>query len=124
MNSWWCMILTMTTVGYGDIFPVTPGGRIFTIMACVIGTFVVSLIISQLTELIALEPDQEAAYDEIMNEKKRKNNKEILDRRVIYFLKYKVTKIRKEKKKVKYQELFQKQIPYQKFREQIEYNNE
>jgi hypothetical protein len=118
------MILTMTTVGYGDIFPVTAGGRIFTIMACIIGTFVVSLIISQLTELIALEPDQEAAYDEIMNEKKRKNNKEILDRRVKYFLKYKITKVRKENKKVKYQELFQKQVPYQKFREQIEHNNE
>ena len=116
--------MTMTTVGYGDIFPVTAGGRIFTIMACTIGIFVVSLIISQLTELIALEPDQEAAYDEIMNEKKRKNNKEILDKRVKYFLKYKVTKIRKEKKRVNYQALFQKQIPYQKFREQIEYNNE
>jgi Ion channel len=114
----------MTTVGYGDIFPVTTGGRIFTIMACIIGTFVVSLIISQLTALIALEPDQEAAYDEIMNEQKRKGNKEILDRRAKFFVKFKFAKIRKLNKKVGYQELFERQVPYQKFREQIEYNNE
>lgn len=116
--------MTMTTVGYGDIFPITSGGRVFTIIACIIGTFVVSLIISQLTSLIALEPDQEAAYDEIMNEEKRKNHKEIMDRRAKFFMKYKIAKLRKDKKKIKYKELFQNQVPYQKFREQIEYNNE
>ena len=64
------MILTMTTVGYGEIFPVTPGGRIFTIVACIIGVFMVSLILAKLTELIALDPDQQAAYEEILNEMK------------------------------------------------------
>lgn len=31
INSFWCIILTMTTVGYGEVFPVTIFGRLFTI---------------------------------------------------------------------------------------------
>ena len=57
------MILTMTTVGYGEIFPVTPGGRIFTIIACIIGVFMVSLIMAKLTELIDLDSGQSEAYE-------------------------------------------------------------
>lgn len=118
------MILTMTTVGYGDIFPITPMGRIFTIAACIIGVFVISLIISQLNELIALEPDQEAAYDEIMNEEIRRNNKQILDKRIEYFLIWKITRIRKYKKKVTFKDYFKKEAPYKRFEEQIAYNEE
>lgn len=114
------MILTMTTVGYGDIFPITPGGRVFTIIACIIGTFVVSLIISQLTSLIKLEPDQEKAYDEIMNEESRKNLDKVLHKRVDFFIKYKVAKLRKKQ----FKEVFKVQAPYFKFREQMEYNSE
>lgn len=114
------MILTMTTVGYGDIYPVTPGGRIFTILATIIGVFVVSLIISQLTALIALEPEQEAAFDEIMNEEKRKNNAQVLDKRIQFYIRYKIAKLRKKQ----FKELFKVQAPYFKFREQIDYNNE
>lgn len=124
MNSWWCMILTMTTVGYGDIFPITPMGRVFTIVACIIGVFVISLIISQLNELIALEPDQEAAYDEIMNEVTRKNNSQILQKKVDLYLIWKFSRIRKYKRRITYQEYFKKQAPYQRFREQIAYNEE
>jgi voltage-gated potassium channel len=39
----WLVVLTMTTVGYGDIVPVTDLGRLITIMACFLGTFIVSL---------------------------------------------------------------------------------
>lgn len=124
MNSWWCMILTMTTVGYGDIFPITPMGRVFTIIACIIGAFVISLIISQLNELIALEPEQEAAYDEIMSEEVRRNNKQILDKKMQMYLIWKISRIRKYKRKISYQEYFKKQAPYQRFQEQIAYNEE
>lgn len=60
------MILTMTTVGYGDIFPVTIGGRVFTIICCIIGVFVVSMIIANLTVLVRLNGDQKEAYDAIL----------------------------------------------------------
>ncbi len=119
LNAWWCMILTMTTVGYGDIYPITPGGRVFTIMACIIGVFVVSLIISQLTALIELEPAQMSAYEAIMEEEQSKNKSQLLDKRVQLFIKYKIAKLRK----LHFKEVFKVQAPYYRFREQIEYNS-
>lgn len=67
----------MTTVGYGDIFPVTPGGRIFTIIACICGSFMLSLIMAKLTDMITLDGDQQSAYDEILNEKKREKTNQV-----------------------------------------------
>lgn len=64
-NSMWCMILTMTTVGYGEIFPVTVFGRIFTIIACIWGMFSMSMIIVTLSSMISLNQEQELSYNEI-----------------------------------------------------------
>lgn len=41
----WCTIITMTTVGYGDVTPCTVLGRIIAIAAAILGTFLVSLLI-------------------------------------------------------------------------------
>lgn len=42
-HSMWWAVATLTTVGYGDIFPVTLGGRIFTFIILMLGLGVVSL---------------------------------------------------------------------------------
>lgn len=39
-SAWWS-IVTLTTVGYGDVYPITTGGRIFTSFVLVIGVGVV-----------------------------------------------------------------------------------
>ena len=57
---WWA-VSTMTTVGYGDIVPVTVGGKIFTSFISFIGIGVVSiptaLLASSLTGLIQIDKD-------------------------------------------------------------------
>jgi voltage-gated potassium channel len=42
-HSLWWAVATLTTVGYGDIYPVTAGGKCFTFVVLVIGLGVVSV---------------------------------------------------------------------------------
>ena len=42
-HSLWWAVATLTTVGYGDVYPVTVGGRIFTFIVLLIGLGVVSV---------------------------------------------------------------------------------
>jgi voltage-gated potassium channel len=55
---WWALV-TLTTVGYGDVYPITVGGRIFTGLLMLIGLGVVAvpsgLVASALTQSMADE---------------------------------------------------------------------
>jgi len=42
-HSLWWAVATLTTVGYGDVYPVTVGGRIFTFFVLVIGLGVIAV---------------------------------------------------------------------------------
>ena len=65
-HSLWWSVATLITVGYGDIYPVTVGGRIFTFMVLLIGLGVVSvpagLVSSALSK--AREIESQLASDE------------------------------------------------------------
>lgn len=41
-SAWWS-IVTLTTVGYGDVYPITVGGKIFTFFVLIIGVGVVTV---------------------------------------------------------------------------------
>ena len=41
-SAWWS-IVTLTTVGYGDVYPITLGGRIFTFFVLIIGIGIVAV---------------------------------------------------------------------------------
>lgn len=42
-HSLWWAVATLTTVGYGDIYPVTVGGRVFTFVVLIVGLGIVSI---------------------------------------------------------------------------------
>ena len=58
-HSLWWAVATLTTVGYGDVYPVTTGGKIFTTLLLVVGLGIVSvpaaLIASALAQARRLE---------------------------------------------------------------------
>ena len=42
-HSMWWAVVTLTTVGYGDMYPITVGGRIFTFIILIIGIGIVAI---------------------------------------------------------------------------------
>ena len=66
-NSIWYLLITMGTIGYGDITPKTVIGRIIGVIVCVIGVVVLSLIVVTLTIFTYLDSDELVAYNNINN---------------------------------------------------------
>lgn len=50
----WCVIITMTTVGYGDVYAVSPFGRMISIINALWGAFVISLLVSSIGRVFDL----------------------------------------------------------------------
>ncbi|QNL20808.1 ion transporter [Hyphobacterium sp. CCMP332] len=42
-HSLWWAVITLTTVGYGDVYPITLGGRMFTFLILIIGVGIISI---------------------------------------------------------------------------------
>ena len=53
-NAFWLVITTMTTVGYGDVFPHTVPGRIVAILAALVGAFLISLLVLAVSSVFDL----------------------------------------------------------------------
>lgn len=67
-NGFWCIIVTILTVGYGDYYPQTHLGRAIAVIACLWGTFLISLMVVSLTISVEFSSQEEKAYDEIKKE--------------------------------------------------------
>jgi hypothetical protein len=54
-NTIWCLIITMTTVGYGDYYPSTFFGRLIGIISSIFGVFLISMLVVTVTNVLLLE---------------------------------------------------------------------
>ena len=63
-HSLWWAVATLTTVGYGDVFPITLGGRIFTFIILMLGLGIIAvpagLLSSALTKTLKEEEEEES----------------------------------------------------------------
>ena len=63
-HSLWWSVITLTTVGYGDAYPITVGGRVFTFFILLIGVGIISvpagLIAAALNQARRIEEEQKA----------------------------------------------------------------
>ena len=57
----WLTVITMTTVGYGDIYPQTVGGQVTGIIIALWGAFVISLLILVTADVFAFNPKEKQA---------------------------------------------------------------
>lgn len=62
-NCMWNVIITLTSVGYGDIFPKSTFGRIVGIIICFWGVFIVSFFVVTVTNMLNFSGSEEKAYN-------------------------------------------------------------
>lgn len=61
-TSMWNILITMTTVGYGDVYAMSHTGRFIAVVAAFWGVFLLSLFILALLNMFTLNSSEEKAY--------------------------------------------------------------
>jgi hypothetical protein len=61
-NCFWCIIITMGTIGYGDYYPKTYPGRVITVFAAITGVILSSLLIITLNAYLSMNSDENKAH--------------------------------------------------------------
>lgn len=61
----WTAVLTMTTVGYGEFYPRTTLGRLVTVICCLYGMVIVSLMVNFITQELQLTATQNRAFTSV-----------------------------------------------------------
>merc|ERR1712072_985555 len=75
-NALWVIIITMTTVGYGDTYPKTPFGRGVAVLASLLAIVLVALVVNAVTERLSLSRDENKVLDFINDIDQRTEKKE------------------------------------------------
>lgn len=58
-NCIWCVLVTMTTVGYGDYYPRTNLGRLIMIITAIMGNTIISLIIVSMQRIFEFSENEQ-----------------------------------------------------------------
>ena len=61
----WMIVITMGTVGFGDIVPATPVGRVLIMITSIWGTFVITLVLVAFGNVFSLKQNQKLAMHHV-----------------------------------------------------------
>ena len=62
-NCMWNVIITLSSVGYGELYPKTFFGRIVGVVICFWGIFIVSFFVVTVTSMLDFSETEEKSYD-------------------------------------------------------------
>jgi len=96
-NGWWIVVVSMTTVGFGDYYPVTYFGRVTIVFACFVGTFIVSLSIVTMTNSKDFTVSENMSYTLIRRISTRRTIRQYAGRLILYFMRYSHIRFKCEK---------------------------
>ena len=70
---WWA-IVTLTTIGYGDVFPVTAGGKIFTAFVALVGVGLIAIPSGLLASVLIKARVEEDILEKQQEEERSEND--------------------------------------------------
>jgi len=85
-NGYWLAVVTMTTVGFGDFYPMTYFGRITIIFASFVGTFVISMTMVSLNRTKDFSLQENKSFTLIRRLSVRKKIQHFAGKSILYFL--------------------------------------
>jgi len=74
-NSFWLIVVTMSTVGFGDLYPLTHFGRFVIVIACFWGMFLVSQFIYTMEVVSQFTPQESNVFDLLQRLQRRQQLK-------------------------------------------------
>ena len=99
INCMWYVFVSMTTVGYGDMFACTQPGRVIALLACFIGNYFVAMMMVLLTQKSTLSENEKKSFELINRLRIR-----FLKKNIQSFIVYSTIKVVIEKYKIKNKE--------------------
>lgn len=78
---WWA-VSTVTTVGYGDVIPESPGGRVVATALMLTGLGLIPLITSVVVSILVSQRSREAREEELRDLQQILNRLDAIDRRL------------------------------------------
>lgn len=86
-NSMWCAIISMTTVGYGDVTPRTSTGSILGLLCGFIGAQFTAFFVIAITQFLEFTRGEQFAYDMLDSIEKTEEIKQLAKNHIIKYYK-------------------------------------
>jgi hypothetical protein len=113
LNNIWCVFITMTTVGYGDIIPVSFLGRVIIIISCMFGVFLMGLMVVSVTSYLNIVGVESNIYKILLKSRKMEERNKLAFKAIAQYLKS-IKKVNRKKLIVSKEDFLNKIVPNEK----------